>query len=1590
MARAVVVLAALCTFLVNFPSQAFGAPESCSDLCGVKLTNCSCLVTCKGLGTCCYDYSNFCVEISPYSGTLLGGTDFTIQGPTFNTNSSVVRCRFNNETVTRGYIDDAGAAHCISPLLYETGRIPFALSVDNGATYPHTGVWLAVHHSKASVQEKSVLVNAKKWQYYGTPGFNGTLSLTWSSRVLKSGPVKIELWGYRETGVPYSQTWEPEWSYLYTLTASYPNNGTFMFIPSPGTTNFSSWEVGLLRISSSTFPAGEQNIAAIWSPVHALAWNLGEDFRESPAAWASKKCFDWNRAEKELPNFLEEIPDCPCTLAQARADTGRYHTDYGCDMEKGSVCTYHPGAIHCVRSIQSSPKYGSGQQCCYDSTGAQVLTKDTLGGSTPDRGHDWGSPPYKKPPRIPSFSHWLYDVITFYYCCLWSDNCQYYLERRPSSECRTYTPPRVASIFGDPHSVTFDGANFTFKGKGEYTLVQSSTLTIQGRTQPVGTNHSAELLYKRMNSSVEAHGLSSVAMQENGSDVIEVRHAEAAQEAEDLEVLLNQKVISFREQPWMDLKGVFVFSNSGKNVTVMFSSGAGVEVRGMGKFLSVMVLLPEKFLNDTEGLLGVMNGNPEDDFTFRNGTLLPTSASPEELYRLGADWAITNETTLFTYDSLSLENNFVIKHDPTYIPVFRVEEDPNDPLTEEMLRLCESDEFCRFDTLTTKSLLVGNTTKISHQRHQKMVESLKPVVCCGWLGPPANGTKEGTSYIFNSDVKFTCNPGFIMFGSQVRTCLSSGAWSGEETECKTGVAHSCAGQCGRNILGCSCRPTCENLGTCCPDYKRFCIQIAPQSGILLGGTDIVVLNVTFDVASNITCRFGDNSFTKGHVDIDGTAHCISPMLYETGRIPFAMSVDGGASYPYSSSWISVHTGKVAISEKSQLVNETKWQYYGTPGTSGTLTIDWEAEVIQESHVNIEVWGYEENGTPYSSSWSAEWKYLYSLRKNLSNSGSFTFIPEPSPAPYNRVEVGSVRISPASCSDGQWNVLAIWSTDHALAWHLGNDFRKDSASWAKNKCVEWYQADRKLPNFLENIIDCPCTLAQSQADTGRFHVDYGCDIDKGSVCTYHPGAVHCVRAIQGSSDYASGQQCCYDASGFQVLTKDSIGGSTPDRGHDWGSPPYKNPPRVPVFSHWIYDVISFYYCCLWSDNCQYYLDLRPSKDCRTYTPPRAASTFGDPHFITADGSNYTFNGRGEYTLVHAPIQNLTIQGRTQPVMLKNGSYAQVTGFSSVVMREGPSDKIEVRCSNSSQELEILLNEERIAFNEINWMDLKGVFVYSPVKQNVTVMFTSGAGVEVRRAGDFLGISVLLPENFKNGTQGLLGVMNDIPDDDYTFRNGTILDISATAEQLFEFGADWSVTNESSLFTYDSQHLIELYQTKHDTDFQPVFTVDEDPNDPLTTSMHELCQNDDFCRFDVLGTRSLEVGNATKISHQRHQKLVGSLEPVKSCGWLAAPKNGNKRGTTYLEGKSVQFACNEGYILMGSSERTCHSNGMWTGEEAQCVADNTLAIVLGSVFAFLALLTLILVIIFHEWKQARKQKSYEPKVAFDVSKEKTEFL
>ncbi|XP_045890916.1 sushi domain-containing protein 2 isoform X3 [Micropterus dolomieu] len=795
--------------------------------------------------------------------------------------------------------------------------------------------------------------------------------------------------------------------------------------------------------------------------------------------------------------------------------------------------------------------------------------------------------------------------------------------------------------------------------------------------------------------------------------------------------------------------------------------------------------------------------------------------------------------------------------------------------------------------------------------------------------------------------------------------------------CSSEIAgQTCRGKCGDIVEECSCHITCVSLLNCCADYNQSCFQVTPHSSSMLGGKVLRILGLVLHPGGRLLCRFKGELEREGIIDAEGHAYCISPLLYETGWIPFAVSTDG-IHFDRSGEYLSVHPSKADPAFEVTLVNSTQWLYYGTPNMAGRLKMIWNSSLVGTEKVNIELWGYREfsrgteAGTNGSSSLQAELSYLYSLGRSLPNTGAFSFIPEPSKNHSDWV-LGNIRITASSMSDGARDVQGLWSGGHVLAWHLEYAFRDDSAAWAKSKCLQWDVLEKKLPNFLDELIDCPCTLAQARADTGRFHTDYSCDIERGSVCTYHPGSVHCVRAVQASPTHGSGQQCCYDSTGALVLTGDSIGGSTPDRAHDWGSPPYREPPRVPGYSHWLYDVISFYYCCLWSDHCHIYFNHRPSSGCRNYWPPRAGVVLGDPHFVTFDGLSYTFNGKGEFYLVSSPDRELSVQARTEQVKLKNGTWAKATWLSSVAMKDKASDVIEVRLAEGH--VQVLRNQKVLHFTEQRWMDVRGGFVFAPCPQNVTVTFLSGVGVEVRVHEGTMAVTVLLPAEFTNHTRGLLGLMNSDPSDDLLTKLGEVISADATPEEIFTFGAGWNVSKKSSLFTYDSKYLLDTYyfRPSHDPAFVPAFSIPERPDDPLVADMLMMCfgEGAKFCKYDTLSTRSLTMGNVTLRAYQSHQALMEALEPVVSCGWLPTPRNGKKHGTLYLEGKTLSFNCNEGHKLYGSTERTCSDDGTWTGEQPYCITDDILGFVLGGVGSLSVLVTMGVMIKLNNRKQDRK--------------------
>ena len=165
------------------------------------------------------------------------------------------------------------------------------------------------------------------------------------------------------------------------------------------------------------------------------------------------------------------------------------------------------------------------------------------------------------------------------------------------------------------------------------------------------------------------------------------------------------------------------------------------------------------------------------------------------------------------------------------------------------------------------------------------------------------------------------------------------------------------------------------------------------------------------------------------------------------------------------------------------------------------------------------------------------------------------------------------------------------------------------------------------------------------------------------------------------------------------------------------------------------------------------------------PPPSAWIFGDPHLVTLDGFKYTFNGKGEFTLVGTQNNLLTVQGRMQQF----GSRS-ATVLTAIAAKELYSDTVMV--ARSRRGIDAYLNGERVDLSVITRQEFRNVSVVRENNSIVTVEFSCGARISVQVENDFLSaISVVLPPSFKgdDNTKGLLGIYNGNSSDDLKPQN-----------------------------------------------------------------------------------------------------------------------------------------------------------------------------------------------------------------------------
>ncbi|XP_066096987.1 mucin-4 isoform X13 [Saccopteryx bilineata] len=311
--------------------------------------------------------------------------------------------------------------------------------------------------------------------------------------------------------------------------------------------------------------------------------------------------------------------------------------------------------------------------------------------------------------RVWSPWHLEQELEPWNWCCRWNDRpsfCALYQQRRPHISCLGYQPPRPAWMFGDPHITTLDGANYTFNGLGDFLLVRArdgnSSFLLQGRTAQTG--------------SAQATNFIAFAAQYSSSGLAPITVQWFLEPNDTVRVRLNNKTVTFErgeDQENFTTTGI-VMTRNGSRVLASLDGTVVISVIALSNILHASCILPEEYRNHTEGLLGVWNGNPDDDFRMPNGTTVH-NGTEEMLFHYGMTWEI-NGTSLFGKRDNHLPSNFT--------PVFFSQLLKNNSLNKDLTSRCNGVEQCIYDTLATGNRRTGLNTEMLLQSYQQMNDTL--------------------------------------------------------------------------------------------------------------------------------------------------------------------------------------------------------------------------------------------------------------------------------------------------------------------------------------------------------------------------------------------------------------------------------------------------------------------------------------------------------------------------------------------------------------------------------------------------------------------------------------------------------------------------------------------------------------------------------------------------------------------------------------------------------------------------------------------------------------------------------------------------
>jgi len=255
-----------------------------------------------------------------------------------------------------------------------------------------------------------------------------------------------------------------------------------------------------------------------------------------------------------------------------------------------------------------------------------------------------------------------------------SDEEKEQVEENFMAECREQkpAPPYRPSVrpsngpngggrsFGHPHFMSFDRQDFDFQAVGELILTRSTIddLELQVRLERINSNFQDFTI------------ITAAAMSVAGDEVVIEEDRGSFGNLPTLKINgTSMDLPDVGAEPMM-LPGGGSIKRSGRTLIVEWPDGNNrVDVRQSATEMGILAepMFSTDYAGKVDGLLGNMDGNTENDFTTRGGTVLVPPLSFDELYReFGDSWRITQEESLFgteTFENLNIPSQQVTTAD---------------------------------------------------------------------------------------------------------------------------------------------------------------------------------------------------------------------------------------------------------------------------------------------------------------------------------------------------------------------------------------------------------------------------------------------------------------------------------------------------------------------------------------------------------------------------------------------------------------------------------------------------------------------------------------------------------------------------------------------------------------------------------------------------------------------------------------------------------------------------------------------------------------------------------------------------------------